>query len=224
MAFPTSLLLRRRVMPRPFKQVTFDAGSQNTTFITGSGTLSWSHTNSGSLLLVAVWGNASGASSGISAVTYNGVAMTLLATTGNNGGANAARYVTVWYLVGPPTGTHTIAATSTADHAGGMAVSYLNAAAPEASSTTSQGTGSSTFSMSVTTLTPNAVAILAIKTFGGTPSAGANTTGRQIWAAGSTAIFDTGTAEPATGSYTLNAATTSSGSWNGIVLSIPPNG
>lgn len=82
-----------------------------------SGVASWSHTCTGSngLLLVACYtlsGNT------VSGITYNGVALTLVGTTFD---VNAI-YLSLYALVAPATGTHTIAVTGTV--ASSVAASY----------------------------------------------------------------------------------------------------
>lgn len=87
----------------------FDASSQGT-HVYSSTPMSWSHTvGSGSnrLLVVSISGYYGNTNSMLpTSVTYNGVAMTLLTSKIFNGTGN---YIYVYYLLNPPSGTHTIA-------------------------------------------------------------------------------------------------------------------
>lgn len=85
--------------------ITLDTKSQSGI---GTNTLSWQHTvntNTNQVLIVGVTTRAS-SSSPPSAVTYNGIALTRYASNGCVGslGCNAS----MWYLVNPAAGTHTI--------------------------------------------------------------------------------------------------------------------
>lgn len=74
---------------------------------------SWSHTCTGSdRLLVVFTGNWVGSDTEeVTAVTYNGVALTRHSVHAWNTG-----YISMWYLIGPATGAHTIAVTTTASN------------------------------------------------------------------------------------------------------------
>lgn len=88
--------------------IAYDSSSNS-----GNGVVSWSHTCTGTnlVLLVACYSNGTSPT----AVTYNSVSLTQI-VTGTN--------MTIWMLLSPPTGAHTIAVTTTTTTKVHLAVSY----------------------------------------------------------------------------------------------------
>lgn len=163
-----------------FGAIAFDAatngGSQNAT----GGSVTFSHTTSGSnrILFVAAIG-AGNESTAITAVTYNGVAMTFIDKTL----VPANREIYMYYLVNPASGANNVVITGTMDLIGGYAASYTGAAQTQVLDTDvkhSTNTGSSVTSLSVNTTTTvdNSWAVSFIVTQDATNTAGANTTKR----------------------------------------------
>ncbi len=86
-------------------------------------------------------------------VTYNGVAMTSLLTTGSPGNTNV---IQVFYMQNPPTGANTLAWSWSggSNPAVVFAISYLGVGSIEASNSNTKSP-STTFSVAVTTITNN---------------------------------------------------------------------
>lgn len=76
--------------------------------------LTWNHTCTGTNLVLIVGisiRTAPGTSTVVTAVTYNGVSMTKVREDSNTNRAESS----LWFLIGPATGTHQVSATMTAD-------------------------------------------------------------------------------------------------------------
>ncbi len=153
-----------------YANVTIDSASTGS-YMTTLSSSSWSHTV-GSFpnryLIVGVCARVADAQSAnlpLTAVTYNGVALTKLSATTRSGGGGNTISVEMWYLINPSLGSHSIALTftGTISASTACAVSYYNVrpVAPEASTTFSQnaGGGGVTISTSVTTISPNALVV-----------------------------------------------------------------
>jgi hypothetical protein len=110
------------------------------------GTTSWSHTCTGSNLVLivnlAVWNNG-GTAAGMTTVTYGAQSMTLVGT----GASNGSFYTEQWQLIAPSTGAHTILGTQvgTSDAIKTSAVSLTGAdqTTPVDVSTSTTGTAGS---------------------------------------------------------------------------------
>lgn len=89
--------------------IAFDAASSvlNQSDITSPYTMSWSHTCTGSNLVLVVAAHMSDPGDTIAGVTYNGVALTKIVEQANAG----ASLISLWYLVNPDTGANTITVT-----------------------------------------------------------------------------------------------------------------
>ncbi len=132
---------------------TFDAVSTSA-FVLSSGTATttiWSHTVTASgsnriLVVTTSWRSGGGIVTG---VTYNGAAMTGLATTTTTGGANVY-HNKVWYLLNPSTGTNTVSAsitalTNTSDiHLSATSFTEVNQSTPFGTFASSSPSGSAT--------------------------------------------------------------------------------
>lgn len=95
-AIPTS----RTIMPTTVKSQAFNASSQSVSVTT---------TGTDRCLLVGVALSPGGGGNSVSAMTYNGVALTKIGATSNGTTARAEW----WFLIAPATGTHTLAVTLT---------------------------------------------------------------------------------------------------------------
>lgn len=168
---------------------------------------SWSHTCTGGsnmILIVALRGNASGASM---TCTYNGVSMTKLSTRSYNAGNF---FLCTFYLMSPDTGTHTITATTgSPDY--GCAISYTGVSDIDSTGNFAINQNGTTASGTVTTGVANARAIMTVGQGGGTTqTAGASTT-KQVASTTNeiNAIFDPNANTVSPGVVTLVSTFTS---------------
>lgn len=124
--------------------------SSNSGSLTGSST-SFSHTTSGSgrLLLVGVYQQ----SGSVSSITYNGVALTSLATTSLFG----AIRMTVYYLLAPASGSNTVAVTLSGSTNFGVIAESFTGAGGVGTAVTSTSLSGTTRSVSVTTAYSNSI-------------------------------------------------------------------
>ncbi len=195
--------------------ITFDAAS------TGNAA-GFSHTCGGSDRLLLVLTSGSGTLTG---VTYNGVALTSLGSPGATAfGATSS----VWYLVAPATGTHTIACAGTSLNLDLAAVSYAGASqlVPEVIATTASAAGAATWTSTITTLTDAGWLVVGSWSyfFGNPPSAGAGLTLRQIGATHKNGWFDSNGAVSPAGSVSGTTTQTGGGGWpiTHVALAVAP--
>lgn len=185
-----ALLLGLTLLPSvAFGAIAFDASAKlgtGWTNETGNSTVTLSHTNgSGSNRYLLVYTKLYHPGNGdyVSAVTYAGVSMTRFKLQGRSDTSDEA--ITGWYLANPATGTNNIVATlggTDLQYFSMESASYTGVAqtAPEASNSGSEAPGSTSYSLSVTTLTDNAWLVgYAFAGSGGVISAGTNTTFRS---------------------------------------------
>jgi len=127
--------------------ITFGNTSENGT----QGTTSWSHNNNGDFLFIGV----SSTTDNITGVTYNGVSMTQIGTSVHN--ATLGRYVTIWGLASPTSGSNTVAITGGANQtAAGTSISGYNSNSGFNSGSTISATP---VSVGVTTTVDNAFVV-----------------------------------------------------------------
>jgi hypothetical protein len=192
--------------------------------------LSFNHlivNGSGGLLIVSFLGDVITGSDDITSVTFNSVAMTLVQKWTGTGGVNANRFFYVYILANAPTGTHSVAISSTANHyLIGLAASYSSAATsgqPDASQVFTSS-NSSPYATSLSSVADNCWMILCAGGSGEAASTGS--TKRVVGSAfNEPGIFDSnGPIHPA-GSYSMST-TSNSGTVNDvhIMLSIAPSG
>lgn len=100
---------------------TFDTKSLSTAQAAGTTSFSWSHTVGSGANRVLIVGIGTTTGDNVSAVTFNSVSMTkiLSATQGASAGS-----MSVWILLNPASGSHSIAVTLTSDTAYGSAASF----------------------------------------------------------------------------------------------------
>ena len=153
----------------------------------------------------------------ISGITYNGVALTLLASQVNGG--VAGRTQEVWYLLNPDTGTHTIAVTGTGSAADkqGIGVSLLNAAQSAPSTSSAPGDSSTP---AVTLVGTSSEVFLDFLGAGGTLTVGANQTQRANFAQGDQSAG--ASTAPGVASESMNW--TLSGSTNWAIIGVKVGG
>lgn len=120
--------------------------------------LTFSHTCTGSNLVLFVGVRGDGSSDTITGVTYNGVAMTKI--IGHNDWSN--RWTYLWYLIAPATGAHNVVITSSSSVLiNGNASSYTGCKqswVPDASA--KNNASSTTITTSVTTIADNCRTVL----------------------------------------------------------------
>ncbi len=189
-------------------------GGQTTT----ANTLSWSHTNSGTILIV---GLTEENADDITGVTYNGVALTQYKK--GTGGSGYGR-PEIWGLVNPATGAHdvVISRTGTSGRLTGVASSYTGVAQSGQPDATGGNNGASvtTLTTSVTVVTADSWLVLAGDNSAENPSAGAGTTIRQV---GSDASYlADSNAAVGTGSQSLIVNTVGSSNFGTAMISIAP--
>lgn len=180
-----------------------------------SGTTSYTCTGSNLLLLLFQIGG-SGADS-ITTGTYNGVSMTKLTSIQTSAG----RWIDVFYLLGPATGSNSLV--TDANCVDAVAVSYTGvkqSGFPDSQSS-STGTGTS-IAASTTVIAASCWELMAfVQTTFTSGTAGTGTTKRQTTSDNGCQVYDSnGTV--GTGSQTLNASWTGSTAWAQIVISIAP--
>lgn len=206
--------------------IAFDAAttSANNVWNFGTGSYSWSHTCTGSNLILFVGVEIFSASAlSVSGITYNGVALTkvdriVAALEGNRQDCE------LWYLVNPATGSNTIAVSlsGTADFTTAQAASYtgVNQSNPIDTSNTNQNTSASTtFSNTATTTADNCWLVSTVFPRGGLPSASTGTIRRASNTGSLCCFFDSNSVTSPPGSDSLNY-TSASGTWPGGVMAV----
>ena len=168
--------------------------------------INWSHTCTGSKLILFVTTNSGSA---IDSATYNSVSMTEL-----NAITTDAGYLQLWYLLGPSTGANTVQINRTgSSFLEGRSASYTGVRQtgfPDASTT---GTGTDdTFNMSLTTVADNCWMFGFSRNDGGNPTAGANTDILDPVDPASSG-FDTNSAQTPAGSHTMSLSLAGANWW-----------
>lgn len=125
--------------------------------------VSWSHTCTGSNLILLVAHSSSDPADTISGITYNGVALTKAKEQVNTG----ANISSLWYLVAPATGANTIEVTSnnSVTNVNGMALSLtgVDQTTPiDAAGVGNQADAADSISVSITTVTDGAWVVDAV--------------------------------------------------------------
>lgn len=171
--------------------IAFDSVQSGVTCATGinaSKTFSFNNV-AGDIVIVDVFTNTVSAADYVTGVTYNGVAMTRIYDSGDNGGANHVRNF-CYYLVGPATGSNNVVISTNManafDNVGGTATSYSGAkqtGQPDSFSTSVSSGGSSPLTKSTTVVGSNcwlhgSIAIT------NNPTVGTGTTERAEFASG----------------------------------------
>ncbi len=196
--------------------IAFDAVSSGG----GSGATSetFSHTCSGTNRLLFVGGFNQEASSTITGVTYDGEALTEIASSSQTNNS-----VSLWYLIAPATGANDVVVTrsSSTDALIGVAVSYTGAkqsGVPDSDNTGGSSSGSS-LTISTTTVEDNCWITGIFRNEVAVNSAGSNTTMRN---SSSIAMGDTNADQSPAGSYSIGTTWSGSGRNVGVVASFAP--
>lgn len=169
----------------------------------GSGTVSYN--NNGDFLFVNVNSNFNT----VSAMTYNGVAMTELGTQYFT--TWSGRYHNTFYLVNPATGTHDIVTTGGANWQFVIfSATGVDQTTPTSGLTTKADTTSTNPTIAITTTVDNAFAIASGQMNGSSPpSAGANTTQVLFDTGGAFGIWRSTNAVSPAGAFTINVTANS---------------
>jgi len=191
--------------------------------------LQWSHTISGTdtglLVGVVVSNDAGAASDWNDSVTFNGVPLTLWKKQQST---TNGEWLYIWQLAGPAVGTYTVDVHIT--HTSqtrifASSASYLSSyqASPDSSNGVDGGGGGGELSLATTVVAANCwlFMVSAVRSGGGTVSAGSGTTKLQPSSANYYAIFDSnGTV--GTGSHSLKMDYTSDQPFDGAIVSFKP--
>jgi hypothetical protein len=183
----------------------------------------FSHTTSGSnrFLFVATTQAVEGADD-ISAMTYNSVTMTKIAGIQ----CPSDRFIGLWGLVNPASGSNTVSITFSGNFMTAYAVSYTGAkqsAQPDSSNSTTTG-ASTSFTMSTTVVAANCWTMCYANNTNRNSTVGASTTNRAPSTANTdAATFGDSNTTVGTGSQSLNfTAAAGAGAWGGIMASLAP--
>lgn len=184
----------------------------------GGASGTWSHTCTGSNLFLFVSTVGSVGVDDVTSVTYNGVAMTKIASALTVGD----RYSTGWYLTNPATGANNVVMSSFGVGAAGCSTSYTGVAqtSPIESSTTAVFTGQTTGTTSLTSANANNWALMALWRNIVDVTSGTGSFNRNI---ATPYIFDSNGITGA-GSYSMTVNTTPSGNanWAEVMVLINP--
>jgi hypothetical protein len=208
--FRKALALALLIAAQAWGAIAFDASSGAAN--TGSTSTTWSHTCTGTnlVLLVSVWGQGPSLSE---TVTYNGVSVPLLGVKQGVAGGDMA--TALYMLLAPATGAHNVVVTG--GFAAGAAVSYTGVVSGLFStSALLVGTNTSP-SVSVTTTTDGSQIVAAFSCGCGTITSAANTlrVTNAYWPA-----YVFGAARPTAGSYSFTGSRTSAANLTSIVTAI----
>lgn len=204
--------------------IAFDASSDGG-FVTGT-SLTWSHTCTGSNLLLRVGtrGTSSSGAQNVTGVTYNSVALTKIAELTGDGGSQRA--LALWELKGPATGANTVAVSgSPSDVLVGCAASYTGVGATFDASNTAGATSATSLAV---TVTPVADSCWVQGIFGhnvsGAATAGTGTTSRVSDSSFGVALMDNNAAISPAAATTLNANAPAIADVRWVAASIVPSG
>lgn len=203
--------------------IAFDLAT-NMSVTNTSATHTFSHTCTGSNVILFVHAFNQSNADTITSCTYNGVAMTLITKQVNS----TDRFLYMFYLINPATGANNvvITANTSANNIGGGASSYTGVkqlGQPDAS--TSKTASGTTITTNLTTISDSCWVILFTTTSAAVPAASTNSTLRtpNNVPVGGEKIFDSnGVVSPA-GSFSM-AITGSGGAIGVIMASFSPNG
>jgi len=196
--------------------IEFDATSAGSQVSTTS--KSWSHTCTGSNLILFVGIQITANTATISGVTYAGVAMTKIASIdwpGSGVGSSA-----LWYIVAPATGANNIVVSaSPAAYIDGFGVSYTGASQtgiPDSSNTGSANT------LSTTVVATDCWTIMHLASSAGAAvTYNSGTTARVVnWANSDGMLDSNGTVS--TGSQSLGMSQSGSNTYRGVIASFAP--
>ena len=208
--------------------IAFDAQSGILTIPGGSTTGAIDHTVSGSntILWALVHNESSAGSPEITAITFNGVALTsAIGYTMANG-----QRLELFFLIAPASGTHSLSITRAdgVNNLNAIAISYTGAkqsAQPDATAQNNLGAGATSLTCTLTTVADNTWSVMIGYSNGGTPTAGTNATRRLILVADRSSVFDNSGVAPTTPAGSFAMTFTAGAAFNtmaGIMASFAP--
>lgn len=130
------------------------------------------------------------------------------------------RFIDMWCLSNPPTGTVTIQVTFTGTYDASNATSYSGVGAINAAATNTAGSGT-TFGITTTPLLNNAWTVSQVGNAARVPSAGSGTTLRAA-DSNSSSMGDSGALITPAAAYTMNWASSASAAWGSIIVALEP--
>jgi hypothetical protein len=205
--------------------IALDTSSVSALVGPGATSLTWPHTCTGSnlILWVGVFGDS--ASGTITGVTYNGVSMTQ-APTVSPIQVPSDRFIYLFYLIAPATGTHDIVVTAgTGTYIAGVAASYTGAkqtGVPDASTNNSGFVLTGDFTCTLTTVANNSWTVFIAKNDANGPTASTGSTQRQM--ANGTGIYDSnGPLSVGSHSMSVQDASSAASNFAGIMVSVAPS-
>lgn len=192
--------------------IAFDAATD------GGANLTWSHTCTGDnrILFVAVMTDVAG--DGVNGITYDSVALTKI----NSVQGGNTRYISLWYLINPATGSNTVSLDVDDFHLAGS-ISYtgaLQSGVPDAQNTGTE-TAQTSQTLGVTTVLDNCWMIMIACTNGAAVSAGTGATERVDAGVNYNVILDSNGALTPAGAHSLQATAIST-NWGSLVASFAP--
>lgn len=194
--------------------------------ITNPGTShTFSHTCTGSdlILFVGVMGDVT--TDRITGVTYNGVAMTLIDKILE--GDDFPRWAYLYYLIAPATGAHNVVISASASIAlGGSASSYTGASQTGQPDASNKNSGSNVasgvdYTTSVTTIADNCWTVMFTKNDSGTATASTGSTLRTSNASGLSMWDSNGVISPA-GARSMSVQRNATSDWASVIASFSP--
>lgn len=204
--------------------IAFDIASDGGLVNPGT-SLTWSHTCTGSDLILFAGCFGQTGSDVITGITYNGVAMTLVDKI-LEGGASG-RYTYLFYLLNPATGAHDVVISASGSTAiSGLAASYTGvkqSGQPDASAKNSAAglAGNTDYTTSVTTIADNCWTVLFAKNNSGAPTASAGSTEREDNGNGIGIYDSNGVITPA-GARSMLVKTAGVADWGSVMASFAP--
>lgn len=217
-----SIKTPQHLLPLFGLSIALDATSKGTA--TGTSPLTWSHTCTGSNLILIFGGVVGGSSPTISTPTYNSVSMTLAGSQESNSTGITGLY----YLLGPSTGSHTVSVafggTFPACQAGVVSWSGVKQTGQPDATAGNTGTSANP-SLTVTTVADNSWVAGVVMITNNTPTAGL-TSRQALTSGGSFSVHgnleDTnGVVHPA-GNQTVNWTAGSTSIWAASAASFAP--
>jgi hypothetical protein len=181
----------------------------------------------GDILIVDVMTVSIVAGDKVTGVTYNGVAMTRIADSGDSGAGSHER-VFSYYLVGPATGTHNVVVTTTNalyETVNGNATSYIGAkqtGQPDSYAVSVSSSASSPLTISTTVVATGCWLHAFFASYNLIPSAGTGTTSRATFTSGGNGMSADSNGTVGTGSQSQQFTWSGTNAYAAIVLSIAP--
>jgi len=181
----------------------------------------WSHTCTGSNLILFEGHFITVAADRTTGVTYAGSAMTRVNTIVSTPTTQAD----LWYIIAPSTGANNIvisfSASSTCSAASGSYTGAKQSSQPDASNTGTVVSGT-TLAVSTTTVADNSWVLMYVREDAGLMTVGANTTYRSGYTAYGSQFVDRNLATTPAGSVTLNMTLNATTNAGGLTASIAP--